>query len=75
MSIHRSGFLAILYAHAVMANQASNNASTSQTAQSSSSIPHSYGQTIYNNNHPLYLHNNDQPGMILISKKLTGSEN
>lgn len=28
-----------------------------------------------NNSHPLYLHNNDQPGMILISKKLLGLEN
>lgn len=32
-------------------------------------------QSIDNNTHPLYLHNNDQPGMILISKKLLGSEN
>ncbi|XP_071708326.1 uncharacterized protein [Rutidosis leptorrhynchoides] len=26
-------------------------------------------------NHPLYLHQNDHPGLILISKKLTGSDN
>ncbi|XP_071714667.1 uncharacterized protein [Rutidosis leptorrhynchoides] len=26
-------------------------------------------------NHPLFLHQNDRPGLILISKKLTGSEN
>ncbi|XP_071727186.1 uncharacterized protein [Rutidosis leptorrhynchoides] len=26
-------------------------------------------------NHPLYLHQSDHPGLILISKKLTGSEN
>lgn len=31
--------------------------------------------SINNNSHSLYLRNNDQPGMILISKKLTGSEN
>ncbi|XP_074325163.1 uncharacterized protein LOC141662006 isoform X2 [Apium graveolens] len=31
--------------------------------------------TINVNTHPLFLHNNDQPGMILISKKLTGSDN
>lgn len=31
--------------------------------------------SIDNNAHPLFLHNNDQPGMILISKKLLGSEN
>ncbi|XP_074362173.1 uncharacterized protein LOC141702369 [Apium graveolens] len=30
---------------------------------------------IDSNLHPLYMHNNDQPGMILISKKLLGSEN
>lgn len=41
------------------ANQSYNNISTS----------------IDNNTHPLFLHNNDQPGMVLISKKLTGSEN
>lgn len=28
-----------------------------------------------NNAHPLFLHNNGQHGVILISKKLTGSEN
>lgn len=26
-------------------------------------------------NHPLYFHQNDHPGLILISKKLVGSEN
>lgn len=31
--------------------------------------------SIDNNPHPLFLHNNDQPGMILISNKLLGSEN
>ncbi|GJS81792.1 cysteine-rich receptor-like protein kinase 8 [Tanacetum coccineum] len=30
---------------------------------------------IYSPNHPLYLHLNDHLGLILISKKLTGSEN
>ncbi|GJZ83071.1 cysteine-rich receptor-like protein kinase 8 [Tanacetum coccineum] len=28
-----------------------------------------------NSNHPLYLHQTDHPGLILISKKLTGSDN
>lgn len=28
-----------------------------------------------NNTHPLYLHNNDHPGLILIAKKLTGPDN
>lgn len=31
--------------------------------------------SIDTNTHPLYLHNNDQPGLHFISKKLTGSEN
>nr|XP_043630227.1 uncharacterized protein LOC122601537 [Erigeron canadensis] len=31
--------------------------------------------TIDSINHPLYLHQNDHPGLILIAKKLTGSEN
>lgn len=31
--------------------------------------------SIDSNFHPLFLHNNDQPGMVLISKKLLGSEN
>lgn len=35
----------------------------------------SYSQLIKNNPYPLYLRNNDQPGMILISKKLLGYEN
>ena len=26
-------------------------------------------------NHPLFLHQNDHPGLILISKKVTGSDN
>ena len=26
-------------------------------------------------NHPLFLHQNDHPGLFLISKKLTGSDN
>lgn len=32
-------------------------------------------QSVDNNSDPLYLHNNDQPGMVLICKKLTGIEN
>lgn len=32
-------------------------------------------QSIENHYHPLSIHNNDQPGMVLISKKLLGSEN
>lgn len=74
MSINRSQFPVLSYAHAVMANH-TNAASVSQNTSSSSPNTHSYGQSIENNSHPLYLHNNDQPGMVLISKKLTGSEN
>lgn len=58
----------VSYAHAVMAN--STNPASQNTSQSNS-----YGDSIDNNSHPLFLHNNDQPGMLLISKKLTGSEN
>lgn len=28
-----------------------------------------------NNSHPLFLHNNDHPGLVLIAKKLTGPDN
>lgn len=31
--------------------------------------------SIESNLHPLYLHNNDHPGLVLISKKLLGFEN
>lgn len=30
---------------------------------------------IDNNSHPLYLHNNDHPGLVLIAKKLAGPDN
>ncbi|XP_071713661.1 uncharacterized protein [Rutidosis leptorrhynchoides] len=30
---------------------------------------------VNSSNHPLYLHQNDHPGLILISRKLSGSEN
>ncbi|XP_071726820.1 uncharacterized protein [Rutidosis leptorrhynchoides] len=37
---------------------------------------HSYDTDDVNStNHPLFLHQQDHPGLILISKKLTGSEN
>lgn len=31
--------------------------------------------SIDSNQHPLFLHNNDHPGLVLISKKLIGTEN
>ena len=30
---------------------------------------------VSNNSHPLFLHNNDHPGLILIAKKLIGPDN
>lgn len=57
-------------------NITSPNTSFSSLNPNSTSVPDQpYSQIIENNSHPLYLHNNDQPGMILISKKLLGSEN
>lgn len=49
--------------------------SASMTSSDSTSNSDAYSMSIDSNTHPLYLHNNDQPGMILISKKLVGSEN
>lgn len=31
--------------------------------------------SVENNSHPLFFHNNDHPGLVLIAKKLVGSEN
>lgn len=70
---------AVLGTSSPMSNPVNNRTNTSsphttpfpdQQTQTTSST-----QSIDNNSHPLYLHNNDQPGMILISKKLIGSEN
>lgn len=47
----------------------SNNADTSTTINTGTT------EDITSVNHPLYFHPKDHPGMILISKKLTGSEN
>lgn len=58
-----------------------NTASTDNIASASMAAvnngnPNSHDdQSIDNNSHPLFLHNNDQPSMVLISKKLLGSEN
>nr|XP_017251022.1 PREDICTED: uncharacterized protein LOC108221670 [Daucus carota subsp. sativus] len=35
----------------------------------------STGSLFENNSHPLFLHNNDHPGLVLIAKKLIGPEN
>ena len=43
----------------------------STTSESTQSVT----DDITSPNHPLYLHPNDHPGLILISKKLTGSDN
>ncbi|XP_074342826.1 uncharacterized protein LOC141680522 [Apium graveolens] len=61
------------YAHALVAIPTQHTAGTSnKTSHTSHTV---YPDSIETNVHPLYLHNNDQPGMILISKKLVGSEN
>lgn len=45
--------------------------STSHTDSPSSSLDNDVTSPL----HPLYLHPNDHPGLLLISKKLQGSEN
>lgn len=57
------------YRHALMVNTNTNH-NSSQTGGETSQSTSGYHQSVDNNAHPLYLHNNDQPGMILISKKL-----
>ncbi|XP_074331411.1 uncharacterized protein LOC141668424 isoform X2 [Apium graveolens] len=65
------------YANAVSGDHS--HRPTNTTTQVSDSDPLSSNtddvSSINVNMHPLFLHNNDQPGMILISKKLTGSDN
>lgn len=46
-----------------------NNEGTSAAGNNFDSIP------MDSNNHPLFLHNNDHPGLVLITKKLIGREN
>ncbi|XP_074346103.1 uncharacterized protein LOC141684864 [Apium graveolens] len=61
-----------------MANSTIRSGNVTQTSNTSDDIDTSsdtQNLSIDNNFHPLYLHNNDQPRMILISKKLLGSEN
>lgn len=36
---------------------------------------HHNANFIDNNSHPLYLHNNDHPGLVLIAKKLVDPDN
>lgn len=48
---------------------------TGNTSNTETPVDDDHSSSIDNNSHPLYLHNNDQPGTILISKKLLGSEN
>ena len=66
MTEHSSSYLRVLMASHHTHSPNTGNASNSQST---------YPPNIESNTHPLYLHNNDQPGMILISKKLIGSEN
>lgn len=71
------------YANIVVGAQ-TNNTMTNQSTRVGSTDPFSSNpvepplethvfHSIDNNTHHLYFHNNDQPGMILISKKLIGS--
>lgn len=38
-------------------------------------VPNFEATSIDSNAHPLYLHNNDHPGLVLIGKKLIGTDN
>ncbi|GKD37765.1 cysteine-rich receptor-like protein kinase 8 [Tanacetum coccineum] len=68
-----------------MAPSNNRNQNTNQPPPNNSQPPPNHDQpppgsknltiNINSPNHPLYLHPNDHPGLILISKKLTGSEN
>ena len=49
-------------------NLVHNTASSSENDQFNHSL-------VDNNSHPLYLHNNDHPGLVLIAKKLLGPDN
>lgn len=53
-------------------NTSNSDQNTGNTSNSDASLDN---QSVDNNSHPLFFHNNDQPGMILISRKLLGSEN
>lgn len=49
---------------------------SSSQPQNYESSPNNFDSlSLESNSHPLYLHNNDHPGLILIAKKLTGTEN
>lgn len=66
------------YVHALMASSHNTaNANTTQTTSrlgdTSQTIP-VYPQFVESNTNSFYLHNNDQPGMVLISKKSFGYE-
>ncbi|XP_074364303.1 uncharacterized protein LOC141705124 [Apium graveolens] len=59
-----------------MENHVSSSHNGGETSHTNTTPPPPvYPQSVDSNAHPLYLHNNDQPGMVLISKKLLGSEN
>lgn len=55
------------------------HANTSQLHEKSGENSHILSQYdvnfIENNSHPLFLHNNDHPGLVLIAKKLIGPDN
>lgn len=62
------------YANVVVNNTASGSAGNqNNNTEQSNSVFESV--SIDSNNQLLFLHNNDHPGLVLISKKLTGTEN
>lgn len=62
------------YANAVV-NQTNTNTVSNQNNNTDTSTNTFDTIPIDSNNHPLFLHNNDHPGMVLITKKLIGTNN
>lgn len=61
------------YANVVMGDIPQNNVETSNSARNN--IASTEDVSIESNLHTLYLQNIDHPGLVLISKKLTGTDN
>lgn len=66
------------YVNVVQGTGSSNSQSVPHDTGIDKTINHSLQNNesvVDNNSHPLYLHNNDHPGLVLIAKKLIGPEN
>lgn len=61
------------YAIVVVNNSLVNPTSPVLQNQNDASSPNCRSISIESNSHPLYVHNNDHPGLVLIAKKLTGT--